>query len=69
VIAEPPLVPCTLEDILESSPTGETALNTSKATALAESKRGEDNESYDFYRLLKSDNIHGWALPEGVQEK
>jgi phospholipase C len=69
VIAEPPLVPCTLEDILESSPTGETALNTSKATALAESKQGEDNESYDFYLLLKSDKLQGWALPEVVQEK
>jgi phospholipase C len=66
VIAEPPWVPCILEDILESSPTGETVLNTGKATALAESKRGEDNESYDFYLLLKSDNMHGWPLPEGL---
>jgi phospholipase C len=66
VIAEPPWVPCILEDILESSPTGETVLNTGKATALAESKRGEDNESYDFYLLLKSGNMHGWPLPEGL---
>jgi phospholipase C len=69
VIAEPPLVPCTLDDILESSPIGETALNVRKATALAESKQGEDNESYDFYLLLKSDNLQGWTLPEGLLEK
>jgi phospholipase C len=69
VIANPPLVPCTLDDILELSPTGGIALNTGKATELAESKQGQDNESYDFYLLLKSDHMQGWTLPEGLQEK
>jgi phospholipase C len=54
VIAEPPLDPCTLDDILESA---------------ASSGAPTGNESYDFYALLKSDLMEGWTIPESVLEK
>jgi phospholipase C len=56
VIGEPPFEPCTFDDILELSDTGEKIVITSKAMQVAQAKhdRGEDNEAYDFYLLLKS---------------
>jgi phospholipase C len=73
VIAEPPLDPCTLDDIFESldasgKPTG---INTEAATRVAQqiSSTGVDNETYDFYLLLKSDNTSGWPLPANLIEK
>jgi phospholipase C len=71
VIAEPPLDPCTLDDIFDSSGTGITALNTTKATEVAQAKHssGVDNETYDFYLLLKSERTEGWPLPENLVEK
>lgn len=71
-IAEPPLDPCTLEDIFESlDQSGAPVVNSAKATALAQAKnnRGEDNETYDFYLLLKSERTQGWAIPVSVKEK
>jgi phospholipase C len=71
VIAEPPLDPCTLDDIFESLDTGETVVNTAKAMHVAQEKRnsGVDNETYDFYLMLKSDRVQGWPLPETLKEK
>jgi phospholipase C len=72
VIAEPSLDPCTLEDILESfDATGTPVVNTSKATQVAQQVHatGVDNETYDFYLLLKSNNTQGWPLPENLIEK
>jgi hypothetical protein len=28
-----------------------------------------DNETYDFYLMLKSDRAQGWPLPESLKEK
>ncbi len=72
VIAEPPLDPCTLEDIFESlDATGTPVVNASKATQVAQQVHatGVDNETYDFYLLLKSNNTQGWPLPENLIEK
>jgi phospholipase C len=72
VIAEPPLDPCTLDDIFESlDEAGTPTVNTSKATQVAQQMNatGVDNETYDFYLLLKSNNTQGWSLPENLIEK
>jgi phospholipase C len=39
--------------------------------ALAESKhaRGEDNETYDFYLLMKSERTRGWRIPTNLIEQ
>ena len=69
-IPEPPLDPCTLDDIIQSfDESGAPAVNSQKATALAQSwnNRGEDNETYDFYLLLKSERMQGWEVPESLQ--
>jgi hypothetical protein len=71
-IAQPPLYPCTLDDILEYfDQTGAPVVNTSRAMAVAGEKRnrGEDNETYDFYLLLKSDHMQGWQVPEILKER
>jgi phospholipase C len=54
VIAEPPLDPCTLDDVFES---------------LASSGVPTGNESYDFFAMLKSDLMEGWTIPASVLEK
>jgi len=72
VIAEPGLDPCTLEDIFESfDATGAPVVNTSKASQVAQQvhSTGVDNETYDFYLLLKSNNTQGWPLPATLIEK
>lgn len=72
VIAEPPLDPCTLEDIFSSLDvtTGRTVIDQVAATRVARAKaaNGEDNETYDFYLLLKSDRMQGWTVPESLKE-
>lgn len=67
VIAEPPLVVCSLSPVIQSSPTGVTPLDTTKATQLAQSKRGQDNEAYDFYLLLRSQRMQGWRVPAALE--
>jgi phospholipase C len=70
VIPEPPLDSCTLEDLFESSATtGATVVNVEKALRAAHAKRGIENESYDFYLLLQSERMQGWALHESVRQK
>lgn len=70
-IEEPPLDPCTLDDIFESLATGEKVLNTNRALQVAQTihDQGQDNETYDFYLLLKSPLTQGWNLPASLQEK
>jgi len=65
VIAEPPLVSCTLDDILDSGGTGLPLVNEGKATQLAQAKNatGQGDESYDFYLLMKSERAQGWTIP------
>lgn len=72
VIAEPALDPCSLDDVFESlDVTSTPVINTSKATQVAQQVHatGADNETYDFYLLLKSDRTQGWSLPENLIEK
>jgi phospholipase C len=73
VIAEPPIEPCTLDDILGSlDETGQpTTVNQNEAMQVAKqvSATGVDNETYDFYLLLKSQNTQGWPLPANLIEQ
>jgi phospholipase C len=73
VIPEPPTQSCTLDDILQSLDASgtPTAINQDAATQVAKqvSATGVDNETYDFYLLLKSQNTQGWPLPANLIEK
>ena len=72
VIAEPPLESCVLDDILELfDENGNPVVNTNRAmqVAVQKSNNGEDNETYDFYLLLKSERTQGWAIPDSAKEK
>ena len=71
VIPEPDWDPCTFWDIFNSLDNTGGVPNTEKAMALAQLKhsRGEDNETYDFYLLLKSERMQGWTLPDNLKEK
>ncbi len=71
-IAKPQLDPCTLDHLIESFDTfGAAMVDSAGAITLAQSKnnRGEDNETYDFYLLLKSDRIRGWEIPESLKDR
>jgi phospholipase C len=69
-IAEPPLDPCTLQDIFESfdQQTGKPIVNTQRALTVSQQRHatGADEEVYDFYLLLKSDRVKGWPIPAGI---
>jgi len=72
VIAEPPLEPCTLDDIFQSlDVTGKPVINSEEAMRVAQQKssNGEDNETYDFYLMLKSNLMQGWQVPQSLIEK
>ena len=71
VIPNPPLDPCTLDDILRTLDTGETVVNTNKALAVAQAKNnaGKDDESYDFYLLMKSERMQGWTVRQSLIER
>jgi phospholipase C len=73
VISEPPTQSCFLDDILESfDETKRTPVINSDAAmrvAQAQHNTGVDNETYDFYLLLKSERTQGWELPETLVEK
>jgi phospholipase C len=70
-IPEPSWDPCTFFDIFESLDEKGSVVNTGKAMALAEAKhsRGEDNETYDFYLLMKSERARGWRIPSNLIEQ
>jgi phospholipase C len=63
-IAEPPLTPCTLEDIFESTSSGVPVIDAGKAMQVAQAMNnaGKDNESYDFYLLMNSELTQGWTV-------
>jgi phospholipase C len=71
MIDEPAWDPCTLFDIFDSLDLTGGVPNAEKAMAVAQAKHnnGEDNETYDFYLLLKSDRTQGWPLPANLKAK
>jgi phospholipase C len=70
-IAQPPLVPCALQDVFGTNSAGQTVVNTDAAmrAAQAKSSAGEDNESYDFYLLMKSERVRGWTVRHNLPER
>ena len=71
VVAEPALDPCTLADIFRALDTGEKVIDSQRALQVARQKQtlGEDNESYDFYLLMKSERMQGWPVRHNLKEK
>jgi phospholipase C len=72
VIPEPAWDPCTLWDIFEGlDQKGGVIVNEKRAesVALAKHSKGEDNETYDFYLLMKSERTRGWRIPTNLVEK
>lgn len=69
VIPEPPTESCSLDDIFVNNELGQRVFNSAKAQQVAAAKQGEDNESYDFYRLLKSERMQGWTVPQSLRDK
>jgi phospholipase C len=71
VIPEPAWDPCTIFDIFDSLDETGGVPNTEKAMAVAQQKhnRGEDNETYDFYLMLKSERMQGWTIPDSLKAK
>jgi phospholipase C len=69
VISEPPWDPCFLSFLGLDATTGLPTVDQTIATQIAQEKaaNGEDNETYDFYLLLKSDRTNGWRLPAKLQ--
>ena len=70
-IAEPPVEVCTLDDIFEGGGTGLPLINSDKAMQVAQAMNsaGVNNESYDFYLLLKSEHLAGWPIPDALVGK
>jgi phospholipase C len=70
VIANPPWEPC-FNDF--SFPVGQQpgAATSNQAMALANRmhSKGVDNETYDFYLLLKSERTNGWHIPDNLRER
>ncbi|WP_158751048.1 alkaline phosphatase family protein [Acidobacterium sp. S8] len=68
VIKNPPWEPCFNDFSLAVGQQGVPA-STTQATALAmkEHAKGVDNETYDFYLLLKSEHTNGWRIPAGLK--
>jgi phospholipase C len=71
VVPEPAWNPCTFFDIFDSLDSTGGVAKTEKAMAVAQAQHntGQDNETYDFYLLLKSERMQGWGLPEKLKEK
>jgi phospholipase C len=72
VVPDPGFDPCTLWDIFNSfDESGAPVVNSARATAVAQAKnnRGEDNETYDFYLLMKSERMQGWEVPASLKEQ
>jgi phospholipase C len=70
VIANPPWEPC-FNDF--SFPLGLQAGGATSDQAMALANRmhnkGVDNETYDFYLLLKSERTNGWHIPDNLRAK
>jgi hypothetical protein len=70
VIANPPWEPC-FNDFSFAVGQQPGPATSDQAMALANRMRsnGVDNETYDFYLLLKSERTNGWHIPENLRAK
>ena len=73
VIAEPETESCAAEDVTQGvradgSP-ARVREDSAMRVARQSSAKGVDNETYDFYLLLKSERTRGWPLPPGMLER
>jgi phospholipase C len=70
VIANPPWEPC-FNDFTFGVVQQPGAATTDRALALANRmhSKGVDNETYDFYLLLKSERTNGWSIPENLRAR
>lgn len=70
VIANPPWEPCFSNLSLALGQQAAPATS-DQAMALAQKQhaKGIDNETYDFYLLMKSERTNGWSIPQGLRER
>lgn len=67
VIATPPWEPCFNDFSLPAGQTSAVTTETATALALKQHAKGVDNETYDFYLLLKSEHTNGWKIPHNLK--
>ena len=72
-ISDPPVESCAASNVVQQVDTGgkPTTIGTRAAARVAQQVHatGVDNETYDFYLLLKSERTKGWPLPADLIEK
>ena len=72
-IPEPAIESCVASDVVQQVDAHgkPIAIDSRAATRIARQVKstGVDNETYDFYLLLKSENTRGWPLPANLVEK
>jgi phospholipase C len=72
-LAEPPIESCTATGVVQQVDVDgkPSAIDTRAAMRVARQihSTGVDNETYDFYLLLKSERTKGWPLPPNLIEK
>ena len=70
VIPTPPWEPC-FNDFSLSVGQQPIAGSSNQAMALAQKvhNTGVDNETYDFYLLMKSERTNGWQIPDNLRSK
>ncbi len=70
VIATPPWEPCFNDFTLAvGQQPGPATSDQAMALANRMHSKGVDNETYDFYLLLKSERTNGWHIPENLRAK
>lgn len=70
VIANPPWEPCFNDFSLALNRQAAPATgNAAMALAQQQHAKGVDNETYDFYLLMKSERTDGWHIPQGLRER
>lgn len=72
-IPEPPIESCSASGVVQQVDTDRepSAIDTHTAARVAQQihSTGVDNETYDFYLLLKSERTEGWPLPANFLER
>jgi phospholipase C len=69
VIPNPPWVPCFNDFSVVAGPRAPASSDEAMALAQKVHNTGVDNETYDFYLLLKSERTNGWQIPHNLRSK
>jgi phospholipase C len=69
IIANPPWEPCFNDFSFASAQQAPATGDQAMALAQTVHSKGVDNETYDFYLLLKSERTNGWHIPDNLRAK